>query len=163
MNMNSPWKILEKPTYKTGIEYQQALLSGGYRISDWIVDISSKPDFVTETAQWPLKLVRISLSSLNFTGPTHLSDFYVAANEAGFKTLPPEAALALRLNYNEQPVGEWLRIATPLDGMIDSDGVPHLPKLGKALGHFYIETYWAYPQAIFHPHNEFVFIDSRSE
>ena len=40
--------------------------------------------------------------------------------------------------------------------MIDSDGVPHLPKLGKALNKYFIETYWSYPHAIFHPHNEFV-------
>ena len=36
------------------------------------------------------------------------------------------------------------------------DGIPHLPKLGCALGKYFIETYWAYPDAIFHPHNEFV-------
>ena len=40
--------------------------------------------------------------------------------------------------------------------MIDTDGVPHLPKLGRALGKYFIETYWAYPNAIFHPHNEFI-------
>ena len=33
--------------------------------------------------------------------------------------------------------------------MVDSDNVPHLPKLGKALNKFFIETYWAYPGAIF--------------
>jgi hypothetical protein len=63
-----------------------------------------------------------------------------------------------RLIYKEQPNGEWLRFATPLNSMIDSDKVPHLPKLGKSLGLFFIETYWSYPKAIFHPHNEFVFL-----
>ena len=49
-----------------------------------------------------------------------------------------------------------MRFATPFNSLIDSDGVPHLPKLGKALGKMFIETYWSYPKAIFHPHNEFV-------
>ena len=40
--------------------------------------------------------------------------------------------------------------------MIDTDGVPHLPKLGSALNKIFIETYWAYKGAIFHPHNEFI-------
>ena len=40
--------------------------------------------------------------------------------------------------------------------MIDSDGVPHLPKLGSALGKLFVETYWSYPKAIFHPHNDFL-------
>ena len=47
-------------------------------------------------------------------------------------------------------------MAVPLDSMIDSDGVPHLPKLGKGLGKLFIETYWSYPGAIFHPHNDFI-------
>ena len=31
-----------------------------------------------------------------------------------------------------------------------------MPKLGKALNKYFIETYWSYPDAVFHPHNEFV-------
>ena len=42
--------------------------------------------------------------------------------------------------------------------MVDSDKVPHLPKLGSALGKLFIETYWSYPGAIFHPHNDFLVV-----
>ena len=70
--------------------------------------------------------------------------------------MPPVLALRTRLFFKKQRVGEWLRFATPLNSMIDTDGVPHLPKIGKALGKYFLETYWAYPNAIFHPHNEFV-------
>ena len=65
-------------------------------------------------------------------------------------------ALRARFVYLNQKKGEWLRFATPMRSMIDTDGIPHLPKLGCALGKYFIETYWAYPDAIFHPHNEFV-------
>ena len=44
-----------------------------------------------------------------------------------------------------------------LNSLVDIDGVPHLPKIGKALG-FFLETYWSYPDAIFHPKNEFIFV-----
>lgn len=157
------WKMLEKPPYATGGEYLAALTERGYRVSDWIIDIVSRTNTVTQTG-WPLPLVRVSLASLGFTGPTHLSDFYDAAvgeHGAGFENPSPEVALAVRFLYDEQPTGEWLRIGTKLDAMIDSDGVPHLPKLGKALGRYYIESYWSYPKAVFHPHNEFVLIDRR--
>ena len=70
--------------------------------------------------------------------------------------MPPEIAIYSRLIFKKQKKGEWIRFATPLRSMIDTDGVPHLPKLGKALGIFFLETYWSYPKAIFHPHNEFV-------
>ena len=75
-----------------------------------------------------------------------------------FKLVDPVVALVCRELYLEQPKGEWLRFATPFDSMIDTDGVPHLPKLGSALNLKFIETYWAYKKAIFHPHNEFVFL-----
>ena len=35
--------------------------------------------------------------------------------------------------------------------MIDSDGIPHLPKIGYALNKYFLETYWAYPKAVFSP------------
>tara|TARA_B100000959_G_C14946845_1_gene610219 strand:- start:1733 stop:1978 length:246 start_codon:yes stop_codon:yes gene_type:complete len=79
-------------------------------------------------------------------------------NKRGYNLVPPEIAILSRNIYDDQPNGEWLRFATPLNSMIDSDGVPHLPKLGKGLGLFFLETYWSYPKAIFHPHNEFVVI-----
>ena len=47
--------------------------------------------------------------------------------------MEPEIALICRELYYEQPTGEWLRFATPFNSMVDSDGVSHLPKLGKAL------------------------------
>ena len=65
--------------------------------------------------------------------------------------MPPDIAFRSRLQYHEQKTGEWLRFATPMNSLIDSDGVPHLPKLGKALNSFFIETYWSYSKAIFHP------------
>lgn len=159
--MFSLWKLLERPPYTSGSQYCDILTRRGYRLSDWIIDIASNPDFPINTGLWPLPLIRVRLSLLGLIGPVLLKDFYETANAAGLESVPPEAALALRLNYDEQPRGEWLRMATDMDQMIDSDFVPHLPKLGSALGRFYLETYWAYPNAVFHPHNEFVMIDRR--
>jgi len=63
----------------------------------------------------------------------------------------------VRLVYMDRPTGKWFRIAANINSMINSDGIPHLPKLGRALSSLYVETYWACEDAIFHPHNEFVF------
>ena len=82
---------------------------------------------------------------------------YKKAKKLGYDLVPPEIAIYTRLLYKNQKKGEWLRFATPMNSMVDVDGVPHLPKLGRALGYFFVETYWSYPKAIFHPHNEFVF------
>ena len=159
INRPKLWKLLERPPHTSGADYCRALTEQGYRLSDWIVDACARADFSVSTVSWPVPLVRVRLDSLGFSKPTTLKKFYEVANKEGFENPPPEVALALRFNYDEQPTGEWLRVATEMDQLIDSDGVPHLPKLGAALDRFYLETYWAYPEAVFHPHNEFVMID----
>ena len=75
--------------------------------------------------------------------------------QSGYKLVEPDLALEGEIVLNDQKE-EWLRFATPFNSMIDTDGVPHLPKLGRALNKYFIETYWSYKKAIFHPHNEFV-------
>ena len=131
------------------------LIKNNIKISDWIQDIFQRLE-KTVLLKDKLDLVRVSLADLGFDGPTRLKDFYAAAKQRGLKCLTPQQALLVRLEYKEQPIKEWLRIAIEMNEMIDSDDVPHLPKMGHALSNLYIETYWAWPDAIFHPHNEFV-------
>jgi len=150
------WKTIEKPLYLDEAEYVSQLISQGYRVSDWIQDIFSAEKSSRSSTDFPIALARLMVSELGFEEPTTLQEIYRAMLASGYEFVPPLIALHSRFVYDEQPTGEWLRLATPMNAMIDSDGVPHLPKLGKALGLFFIETYWAYEQAVFHPHNEFV-------
>jgi hypothetical protein len=147
------WCKLELKGDETASKIIVELISKGFKLSDWIIDISLGLD---SNLNKSYDLWLVSLSDFGFDGPTKIKDFYLELEKNGYKTVPPEIALILRKNYTDQPKTEWLRIATPLDAMIDRDGVPHLPKLGCALDNHYIETYWAWPEAIFHPHNEFI-------
>ena len=156
MNGISAWKIVEGYHYQTGKDCVEALLKSGYRVSEWVQDIFSDARHDSQPISVPISLSRVSVSSLGLNAPTALSDIYNKIEECGYGLVSPEIAIYCRFIYDEQPTGEWLRYATPLNSMIDSDGVPHLPKLGKALGLYFLETYWAYEGAIFHPHNEFV-------
>ena len=124
------------------------------KLGEWIMDIANKLDLQQHV--YPIELYRVKASKLGFNEAYKLKDIYEKFILKGFGTVSPEIAILTRLLYDEQPNKEWLRIATPFDSMIDSDGIPHLPKLGKGLGMYFIETYWSYPDAIFHPHNEFV-------
>mgnify|MGYP003640033183 FL=1 len=103
-----------------------------------------------------MDLFRVKVSDLGFDSACKLKDIYQELFAKGFNTVSPDIAILTRFLYDEQPNGEWLRIATPFDSMTDSDGIPHLPKLGRGLGMYFIETYWSYRDAIFHPHNEFL-------
>ena len=65
------------------------------------------------------------------------------SSKKNLELVPPEVAIYSRLIFKKQKVGEWIRFATPLNSMIDSDNVPHLPKFGRALGYYFLETYWS--------------------
>jgi len=150
------WKEIKSISYDTCDDCIEDLKKNNYKLSLWIEDIFKINNFNFKKYNLPIKLVRKSVKEFGFKGPTEIQDIYKEIEKSGFILVPPEIAILCRKLYNEQPTGEWLRFATPLESMKDSDGVPHLPKFGKALGFYFIETYWAYPKAIFHPHNEFV-------
>ena len=152
------WKLIDAFHYKTGKELLDDLKSNGYRISAWIEDIVDRPTFGINNCKLPIKLSRVKVGALGFSGPAELQHIYGSFMKLGFSCVPPDVALVTRFHYEEQPTREWLRFAVPVGSMTDSDGVAHLPKLGKALGAFFVETYWALPDILFYPHNEFVVV-----
>lgn len=152
------WKVIREFNFIDTLALLKFMDKNNYYYSPWIRNIVNKYNYNFKSYFKPIELYRISLNDLEFKRPTVLKDVYSKSIDHGFKLINPELALLTRLFYNEQPQGEWLRFATPFNSMIDEDGIPHLPKIGKALNSFFIETYWAYENAIFHPHNEFVFL-----
>ena len=156
--MNKIWKVIDAIEFRSSLDCLNNLKKEKINVSVWIEDIIKLHNYKYEKIESPIKLTRKFVNEFNFNTATELQEIYKKAKEFKLKLVPPQIALYSRLKYNEQPNGEWLRFATPFDSMIDSDGIPHLPKLGKSLGQYFIETYWSYPKAIFHPHNEFVFM-----
>ena len=128
-----------------------------FKTSPWIDNIVRKKKLNLKKIKLPIKLVKISVKQLGFKKPTHLKKIYKKALKNNLELVPPEVAIYSRLIFKKQKVGEWIRFATPLNSMIDTDSVPHLPKFGRALGFYFLETYWSYPKAIFHPKNKFFF------
>ncbi|MDB9980044.1 hypothetical protein OAD70_07215 [Candidatus Pelagibacter sp.] len=151
-----PWKIIEPTKYKTGTDLIHHLKKNNVNISPWIENVFKKNKNNIKITKNRVHLFRIKVKNLGFSKPTELKNIYKMIKQKGYKLVTPDLALRTRLEYKEQKTGEWLRFATSFKDLVDSDGVPHLPKLGKALGILFIETYWSYPKAIFHPHNEFV-------
>ena len=84
-----------------------------------------------------------------FLKKQQLLNQYIKIKDYNFDLVPPDIAIRTRLIYLEQKKGEWLRFATPFNSMIDTDNVPHLPKLGSALRKYFIETYWSYQKQYF--------------
>ena len=156
--MEKIWKEITKINFSTCEDCLKELKKNNFRVSPWIEDIVKRNNYKFSNYKFPIKLVRKYVRDFGFDKPVELEIIYKEIKKLGYDLVPPEIAIYVRSMYKEQPTGEWLRFATPLNSMIDSDGVHHLPKLGKALGLYFLETYWSYPKAIFHPHNDFVMI-----
>ena len=149
------WKTVNKISFKN-LDGCVKKLRKKYILSHWIRDIAKRNKSKNFNKNISLKLYRITVKDLGFKKPTKLMYIYNKLKKLNYEPIPMQYAIYLRFIYDEQPNGEWLRILVPLKSMIDSDGVPHLPKLGKGLKKYFIETYWSYPGAIFHPHNDFI-------
>lgn len=150
------WKTIEPTKFKTCKDIIKNLKKNKVNVSPWIENIYVlKKNKITITKK-KVYLFRVKVKDFGFKKPAELKKIYKKIKDNGFKLVNPDIALRVRLKYKDQKTGEWLRFATSFNALIDSDGVPHLPKLGKALNTFFIETYWSYPKAIFHPHNEFI-------
>lgn len=154
--INKYWLKIEKIPFKNCKECFEEMVKKNIQVSPWIKNLIDTYNYKFDAIKLPILLSRISVKNLGFNTSTTLKQIYLEIKKKNFYLVEPEIAIFSRLLYLDQPKGEWLRIATDFDSMIDTDGVPHLPKLGNALGLSFIETYWSYPEAIFHPHNEFV-------
>ncbi len=154
--MKDSWKIIKECKFGNMQECVELLLKKNYQVSHWIKDIAKRTKTDFKNIKFPVVLTRVKVSELGVKSATTLKTIYNLLEKNNLKLVDPLIAINSRFYYDEQPRGEWLRFAVPLNSMIDSDGVPHLPKLGHGLGMYFLETYWSYPDAVFHPHNEFV-------
>ena len=154
--MKKIW-ITIKPSKRTSIKSEiNYLKKNDIILSPWIENIFFNKKNKIKLSKNKIELYKIKVKSLGFKKATTLQKIYKKILQSGYNLVEPDLALRARLYYKHQKKGEWLRFATPFKSMIDTDGVPHLPKLGRALNKYFIETYWSYKNAIFHPHNEFI-------
>ncbi len=100
---------------KTADYFRKALKDSGNHIDIGGDDILGK--FTVSNTEIEVDLVNLSVAKLGFKEGTTRSDIYNRALELDFKLCPPEVGPQLRLQYADQPEGEWLRIAMePIKG-----------------------------------------------
>jgi hypothetical protein len=105
------WKRITIGTY-TGVNaLRGALLAAGVRVGDSADEILGRPAFHFSNAKTELDIVAVSVAELGFDGSTTLAEIYRRAGERGLELCPAEAGPMLRLQYANQPVGEFLDVA----------------------------------------------------
>lgn len=105
------WKTIKLGTsLKTADGFRKALNAGGYRIGDWANDIFGKSTFTAAPKEIEVDLVVVSVAELGFKDGAYRKDIYKRAQELGMNLCSPEVGPQLRLQYRDQPKGEWLLI-----------------------------------------------------
>jgi hypothetical protein len=102
-------------------------------------------------------LVRLQVGDLGFPKgkyPT-TDEIYKRIEELGLELCPPETGPHYRLQYMNQPMGEWFRIG--MKQITARDGNPSVFRLGRDGVGLWLGYHWAFPGDGWNPGHGFVF------
>lgn len=106
------WKRITVGTYKGVNDVREALDAARMRVGDSADEILGRPAFPFSRTQTELDLVVITAGDLGFQpGRTRVAEIYRRAMQVGLELCPAEVGPQLRLQYPNQPIGEFLHIA----------------------------------------------------
>lgn len=121
------WKTINLGTgLKTVKDFRHALRDGEFGLSDWASDILGKPAFTVDIAltvlikKTKVDLIKVTVGELGFKKGARRDQIYERAKKLRLELCPPEVGPQLRLQYQDQPNGEWILVA--MEPIIDSDG-----------------------------------------
>ena len=90
---------------------RNALDAAGCSIGDLAGEILARPAFTLSATKTSVELFAVSAAELGFqTDTASLADIYARAQQLGFGLAAAEVAPQLRLQYFDQPIGEFLII-----------------------------------------------------
>jgi hypothetical protein len=103
------WKMITVGTFATSFALRNALDAAGCGIGDSAEEILARPAFALSHTKTDVELIAVSAAELGFqTGTAPLADIYARAQKLGFGLAAAEVAPQLRLQYFDQPIGEFL-------------------------------------------------------
>jgi hypothetical protein len=127
------WRTLKLGTgIKTAADFRKALKTADCNIGDWGNNILGQPAFTVADKEIEVELVIASGADLGFKGSATRADIYKRAQELGLDRCPAEVGPQLRLQYTDQPNGEWLLIA--MEPIAGSDGDLVVFRVGRRGG-----------------------------
>lgn len=115
-------RFLTWRTVKIGVHKKLETLQDSleeFRQSDWARGILWKPEFTLSQTEKDIPLCQGTVKELTGKNRATTSELFRAIRFAG-DLLPAEVAPVLRLQYLDQPRGEWLYVA--MEPIKDSDG-----------------------------------------
>jgi hypothetical protein len=103
------WRTITVGTFANSFALLNALDAAGCGIGESAEEILARPAFTVGTAKTTVELFAVSAAELGFqTDTARLADIYSRAQQLGFGLAAAEVAPQLRLQYFDQPMGEFL-------------------------------------------------------
>ena len=105
------WRTIAVGTFANSFALLNALDAAGCSIGGLAEEILARPAFTVGTRKTSVELFAVSGAELGFQADTaRLGDIYARAQQLGFGLAAAEVAPQLRLQYFDQPIGEFLII-----------------------------------------------------
>jgi len=103
------WKTITLGTFRDSFALRNALDALDCGVGDGAAQILARPSFVLAARREEIDLVIVTAEQLGFQMESvQLHDMHARAEQLGFELAPPEAGPQLRLQYADQPTGEFL-------------------------------------------------------
>jgi hypothetical protein len=103
------WRTITVGTFANSFALLNALDAAGCGIGESAEEILARPAFTVGTTKTTVELFAVSAAELGFqTDTARLADIYARARQLGFGLAAAEVAPQLRLQYFDQPMGEFL-------------------------------------------------------
>jgi hypothetical protein len=105
------WKTITLGRFANSFALIDALDAAGCGVGGSAGEILARPAFTVSATKIDLQLFAVSAAELGFRADTaSLADIYARAQQLGFGLATAEVAPQLRLQYFDQPIGEFLII-----------------------------------------------------
>lgn len=148
-----PFMTVKLGTHKSNKDLRKALLAAGFKIGDWGGDILNR----VKVAEKPedVNIVVVTVAELGFPNGATREQIYEKALSMGLGLLPAEVGPQLRLQYTDQPLGEWILIGMkPIAG---SDGDLIVFGVERDDGGRWLGGEVGYPGFVWHGRNRWAF------
>ena len=105
------WKTIAIGTFAGPLELRNHLDDLGCHVGDQAGEILARPAFALASHKAEAELVLVTPAQLGFSSETvTLADLYARVRQAGIELARPEIGPQLRIQYFDQPMGEFLTI-----------------------------------------------------
>ena len=152
------WRTIEtNPDIKNVKDAINALDKEGFKTSGYAKEMLEKIGFSKEKQKY--EVVSFPVKSLGFPNGAKLKDIFAKAEALGLQLCPAELGPQFRLQYKDQPEGEYIRLG--MEPIIDSDGFLGVFRLPRLDGELWLFDDRGSPDGVWLAGCSFVFVRPR--